>query len=192
MKFHKGSKKMKGEDEDLFTAAALVVAFIVSFNTLPCAVKQPQHVKASETAFFFQPPWLHPLPLTNVLGSQGATVLLNGPFLFPNPKAQAVAEVALPPPPPPQPPPSHHIMGLNCIWPLWKTMAEGLSFFRPSQCWEDRPLYSLFSLWSASNSKARWQDDLCSVNMGVYIGKGIVWQFWLASIENTGYRSNNI
>lgn len=106
MKFHKGSKKMKGEDEDLFTAAALVVAFIVSFNTLPCAVKQPQHVKASETAFFFQPPWLHPLPLTNVLGSQGATVLLNGPFLFPNPKAQAVAEVALPPPPPPPPTPS--------------------------------------------------------------------------------------
>lgn len=54
MKFHKGSKN-EGEDEDLFTQAESVVSFIVSLNTLQCAVKQPRHVKASKTAFFSLP-----------------------------------------------------------------------------------------------------------------------------------------
>lgn len=159
MKFHKGSKN-EGGDENLFSQAESVVAFIVSLDTLQCALKQPQHVKVLKTAI--SPPfWLHPSPLTNVLGSQSATVLLNGPFLLLSLKAQAVVEVGLPP----------HIMGLNCIWPLWRTMAEGLSFFWHSQHLEERLLYIVFSLWSSSNSQPEWQSDL-SVNM-CYVHKSI-------------------
>lgn len=45
MKFHKGSKN-EGEDENLFSPAESVVAFIVWLDTLQRALEQPQHVKA--------------------------------------------------------------------------------------------------------------------------------------------------
>lgn len=118
MKFHKGSKNEGwrrqrqwggGLDEDLFTPEESAVAFIVSLNTQRRALKRLEHVKASVAAFCFSFFFslFHPSPLTDVLSSQGATVLLNGPFLFLTPEAQAVAEVdpPSPPPPPPQPPP---------------------------------------------------------------------------------------
>lgn len=44
MKFHKDSKN-EGGDENLFSPAESVVAFIVSLDTLQYALKQPQHVK---------------------------------------------------------------------------------------------------------------------------------------------------
>lgn len=58
-------------------------------QTLQGEVKQPQHVKASKTAFFFLPLctfWLHPTPLTNML--------LNGPFSMRTLKVQGVAVIA--------------------------------------------------------------------------------------------------
>lgn len=135
MKFHKGSKN-EVEDEDLFTQAESVVAFIVSPNTLQCAVKQPRHVKASKTAFFFSPPpfGFHPSPLTNALGSV-CNRSAEWPFPVAHPLSGGCCQGRAPP---------CYIMGLNCVWPLWRTMAEGLSFLWPSPRLEG-PLYTIFS-----------------------------------------------
>lgn len=78
MKFHKGSKN-EGEDEDLFTPAELVVAFIVSLNTLQCAVKWPRHVKASKTAFF-SPLLTSPLALDECAQLAGCNCSAEWPF----------------------------------------------------------------------------------------------------------------
>lgn len=101
-------------------------------QTLQGEVKQPQHVKASKTAFFFSPsapsdftprPWL--ICCWMVLSQ--CVPLKCRELLW------------LPPVPP------SNTVGLNCVWPLWGIMAEGLSFFWPSQCSEEGLLYTVFS-----------------------------------------------
>lgn len=115
MKFHKGSKKMKGkmrifslQQHWLWPSLFRLTHYRVQWNNLNMWKPQKQ--------LFFQPPWLHPSPLTNVLGSQGATVLLNGPFLFLNPKAKAVVEVAPPPTSPPPRTSTTHPLHLTILW----------------------------------------------------------------------------
>lgn len=96
----------------------------------------------------FSPLLTSPLTLTNVL--------LNDLFSLLTVKVQAVAEVF----------PTHtHTMGLNCVWPLWRVTDEGLSFFWPSRCLEEGPLYTVFSLWFDGSSQAEWQADLCTANV---------------------------
>lgn len=73
--------------------------------------------KPRKWLFFFFPRthplfWLHPSPLTNVLGSQGATVLLSGPFPFFHPWSASSCQGA--------PIPHRAYYGIECIWPFWE------------------------------------------------------------------------
>lgn len=119
-------------------------------------LKQPAHVKALETGFFFPSPlfWLHPVPLTNVLGSQGATVLLSGPFPFLTPEVQAVAKVL--------PSPTKRIVELNVFDLSEKQWLKAFHFFGLLSVYMEDFFALWFSLWSPRNPQAKWQSDPCS------------------------------
>lgn len=108
--------------------------------------------------FFCSPPfWLHPSPLTDVLGSQGADVLLSGPFPFFTPwSASSCQGTPLP-----------HITELNVFDLSGKkqliTMAEGLSFDWPSQDLQGEPSFCSVACAKFPNTTTKHLQCDCSV-----------------------------
>lgn len=93
-----GQQRWRGEKMWIFSICCGL--YCLAERTVPCA-ETARTCKSLENGFYILPPffWLHPSPLTNVLGSQGATVLLSGPFPFFTPlKCKQLPRCSPPPP----------------------------------------------------------------------------------------------
>lgn len=105
-----GQQRWRGEKMWIFSICCGL--YCLAERTAPCA-ETARTCKSLENGFYILPPffWLHPSPLTNVLGSQGATVLLSGPFPFFTPWSVSSCQGA--------PLPHRVYYGIECIWPFW-------------------------------------------------------------------------
>lgn len=134
--------------------------YCLALSTVPCA-ETACTCKSLRNGFFFfpSPPLLtSPLALDECAGLTGCNCSAEWPFPVPHPWSAGSCQGA--------PLPHQAYYGIECIWPFWKTVAEGLSFLWPPQRLRGRPLRSLvFTVVSKKSTSKMTIWSMLAVNL---------------------------